>query len=621
MPSAAILGLYNNTGVPSRSRGILMQDLHNTDMKSLVSILRRDPFSPGYWDAAKHAINNLPHHLRSSSLSHLSSSEDRAGKVKPGHLCKGHSGLKAGLVYDIWDYVRFEFDKGVGHTLYPVIMHGGLNPSQELKIRQLEPVLRMWHSDYTIHASTPQGLEPIDAGEKWKFQESGCPACILSRIGVDKDVVFALLVGIVARYSNRQIGNRNDLRSKRVKWTRYWVKAFPGGEGAVDDAWDLGQEIRRIRWNLRTYIREWRGPGFYGFLTLPQVPPQPQPQPQPQSQTEPQPQRPPRSRSPDSDITFDISPPHDPTPNPANPTPGGSTAHIATTTDRSSVIGYDISTLLPPPAFNRSQSTVAPTRSSSIYSRTTYGTPNPIPAPSAPPLPPRLRPPLRNHQARHHRPPFSIASAASQTSLDTELAYSPIHSVALPQTQIRTHDVPVSQGQICLSPRASMHSLHARIETAQTEWGDRSDAGSFDTNEWEQEAHDARTHAPQTHTSLYPAPLSRKSSMSRFTSVAGSTIDIEAEQKGEFLRLPTPNHKSMYGGFRDGMGRSGYDASSLSHAHATDGVSGRDGDEEVYDVSPLGSDASDAESEGSIESWTEGGGGLRDLVKRGLHGG
>ncbi|KAF2715703.1 hypothetical protein K504DRAFT_363806, partial [Pleomassaria siparia CBS 279.74] len=222
------------------------QHLQNSDIKKLISVLRTDPSTPGYWNATKHAIHELPHYLRSSALSRLSSSLSSLSSSSD-QLCKGHSGLNSILICDIWDRIKHEFDKGIGRALYPVVMFCGLTKYQAQKVRQLEPVLRMWHHDFTVASSTPQGHTPIKAGEKWAFQANKCPACILCRLGANQGVVFALLAGIVASYSTRVVGTRKQVRSNRAKWVRYWLKAFPDGNSLVEEAWDLGEEFKRLR--------------------------------------------------------------------------------------------------------------------------------------------------------------------------------------------------------------------------------------------------------------------------------------------------------------------------------------------------------------------------------------
>jgi hypothetical protein len=442
--------------------------------------------------------------------------EDRDGRVKAGELCRGHIGLNAGLMWDVWNCVRREFDKGIGHTLYPVIMHGGLSSSDEWKIRQLEPVLRMWHPEYNLAGSAPLGRAPIDAGEKWMYQENGCPACLLSRIGSEEGVAFALLAGCVARYPSRHIGKRDRVRSRRVLLVRCWLEAFESGKGIVRAAWDLGEEIRRMRRNLRKHERAWRGVGFYGHLTSRQILRLVLGQGQDQTplrlcilnkdSNTPNPPSPPHSTA-SSDIEIDISDPFDPK-GPKSPTLVNAT--VNSTSSQSSKIGVDLSEPYNPVHLHLD----VPTNPyslhpplSSIYSRTTLAYPTPVTSISPPISPTYTRSPgpsdsslLMEHQQQYqdhtdlfsHRQPFSSSSIITiPSSMHILRPDSPdvqTSSVLSSMPELRRHGV-------------SINSLAVRLESARTDWG--SECG--DRDEWEE-------------MELVPEPLSPRSGSSKFTS-------------------------------------------------------------------------------------------------------
>jgi hypothetical protein len=443
--------------------------------------------------------------------------EDRNVKVKTGELCKVHAGLNAGLVWDVWNCIRREFDKGIGHTFYHVIMHGGLSFSDEWKIRQLEPVLRMWHPEYNLAGSAPTGRAPIDAGEKWMYQENGCPACLLSRIGSEDGVVFALLVGCVARYPSRHIGKRDRMRSKRVQLVRCWLEAFEGRSGTVAAAWDLGEEIRRIRRNLREHARAWRGVGLYGHLTSPQilvlVPGQGQVQTASRLHVSisdsdpPNPPSPPHSTT-SSDIEIDISDPF----NPNSPTLVNAT--VSSTSSQSSEIGIDISE-----SYNLSNLYLdVPTNpysqhppGSSIYSRTTLGYPTPITTIS-PPIPPTYdRSPgpssslMSTENPQQYQEHTNLPSHRQLFSSPSIISIpSSIHTLYPDTSDLQTSSVSSSTPQL-RRQGASMDSLAVRVESARTEWG--SECGNRDG--WEE-------------SELVPEPLSPRSGSSRFMSMEGS---------------------------------------------------------------------------------------------------
>ncbi|KAF1995642.1 hypothetical protein P154DRAFT_580703 [Amniculicola lignicola CBS 123094] len=267
--SAALAGLYQPKEASYRS-------LQSSDVKKLVSVLRDQPTIPdnAYWAKIKKEIHNLPSHLRSHSIRTslgIFKDEDPATRVKPGKLCSTHHGLKAESMYDLWDWLHHEIDRRIGPFLWPVIINAGLPPALELQVRQLEPVAQMYHHHFHISAQTPDGREPIlpyvhNNGEhipKWMYQENKCPACLLARVGADKDVLFALLVGMVGRFSRRALGKKNEPRSSRIRWVRYWLKAHPDGAKAVDKAWDLGMEVKRLHKAYKVK-RESAGADFYG---------------------------------------------------------------------------------------------------------------------------------------------------------------------------------------------------------------------------------------------------------------------------------------------------------------------------------------------------------------------
>lgn len=272
MPPAALKALY--TGI-SQSRDINYKNLHNTDVKKLAHILRNYPDDPSsdktYIKSTKNDISDLPHHLRSSNLN-LGNPEDKDGKVKPGKLCSTHNGLNQNIINPLWNEIRHEFDRGIGTFIYPVIMFAGLPQQQEVKIRQLEPVLEMWQKDFDIVEHTPPNREQIRPMEhvngnflpKWGYQQNECVACMLARIASDKDVLYALLAGIVARYTSRHIGTKNDIRSRRVRFFRYWLRKFDPSDKLANQAWDFGKELKRVRKAWREYQDGPKGKDFYG---------------------------------------------------------------------------------------------------------------------------------------------------------------------------------------------------------------------------------------------------------------------------------------------------------------------------------------------------------------------
>lgn len=243
------------------------RNLCDDDVKRLVRVLQGVPFpstpdaEEAYFCNLKKQIHELPPRLRSSSR------KTNATEYRSRRLCNDHQCLCEHLIRSIWRWIRHELDNGIGRFIYPIIMYGGLTKHQEWKVRQLEPVLQMYHTDYTLEASTPPGREPIATGfleeqgrwvPKFAYQSDGCPACMLARIGSDAGALSALLSGLVARYSTKHVGHRDEIRSKRVRFVRHWLQACTGRQKLFDEAFDLGREMRRLWKAWRSYSRSRR---------------------------------------------------------------------------------------------------------------------------------------------------------------------------------------------------------------------------------------------------------------------------------------------------------------------------------------------------------------------------
>lgn len=224
--------------------------IDHTDMKRLVRILRNVPERTDdqawYRSYTKQIITGLPRRLRSSPLSFGS----------PQNLCYIHKGLNVHLINDIWEWLKYEFEGALGAFMYPMIMHNLLTPDQQWKVRQLEPVLQMWQRGFSPDSSAPPGHAPIFAGDKWYYQRDQCPACMMARIGSDKNVLFALFSGMVCRFNIKETGYEeaihgfagwNRTSSKRVRFIKYWLRKTPNGDNAVFEAGELGMRMKRLR--------------------------------------------------------------------------------------------------------------------------------------------------------------------------------------------------------------------------------------------------------------------------------------------------------------------------------------------------------------------------------------
>lgn len=221
--------------------------LHAPEIKQLVRVLRNDSNSHVNLKdstadkATVSAIKQLPRRLRAKLLS------------SHGSLCHTHKGLDHHLIDDIWAWMKFELETAIGRFIYPLIMSGTLSKEDEHQIRQLEPVVEMILPGWTLAASAPPGKRPIHTGTNWAYQQNGCPACILSRIGSDTKVLFALYAGI---YGHLTLRNSSVKKSKRLRTIRYWMRTHPGGEDAAEDAYEFGAKLKALRGDAKEVLRQ-----------------------------------------------------------------------------------------------------------------------------------------------------------------------------------------------------------------------------------------------------------------------------------------------------------------------------------------------------------------------------
>jgi hypothetical protein len=222
--------------------------LHAREIRQLVRVLRKDPYSnvdlesTNAEKATVSAIKLLPRRLRVKLLS------------SHGTLCHTHKGLDHHLIEDIWAWIKFELETAIGRFIYPLVMSGTLSTEDEHRIRQLEPAVEMLLPGWTLAQSAPPGKKPIHTGTNWAYQENGCPACILSRIGSDTKVLFALYAGMSGHLPLR---NSSTKKSKRLRVIRYWMRTHPGGEEAAEDAYEFGAKLKALREDAKALLRQY----------------------------------------------------------------------------------------------------------------------------------------------------------------------------------------------------------------------------------------------------------------------------------------------------------------------------------------------------------------------------
>jgi len=148
-------------------------------------------------------------------------------------------------------------------------MHeAALTDAERLRARHCEPVIQMYRKEFDEQYSAPPGQVAVRPGvvdrdgrfvPRYGYQQNQCPACLLARMGSDVKALVALMAGMVARFSEKRTGTRENVVSKRVKFVKYWLEAHGDGKTFVDEAWTLGRKMRKARRTLRNRPAEKAG--------------------------------------------------------------------------------------------------------------------------------------------------------------------------------------------------------------------------------------------------------------------------------------------------------------------------------------------------------------------------
>jgi hypothetical protein len=247
--------------MPFLSRKLETRTLSTSDMKKIVRVLQGVPSGlfrkddeEAYVKQAKETIKALPSRLRAATLFFHKS-----------NLCHIHKGLDDYLINEIFAWIKHEFEGAIGKYIYPIIMSEILSPYEESLIRRLEPVSQMWRRDFDLALTPPPKRTPINAGTKWHFQGDQCPACMLARMGSDMDILGALFTGMVARSPNtqRSFFRPEEIRQKRLRFVRYWMKSHPCGEKEVPDKYQFGVYLKTLRPQAKKLIGDREKKFFY----------------------------------------------------------------------------------------------------------------------------------------------------------------------------------------------------------------------------------------------------------------------------------------------------------------------------------------------------------------------
>ncbi|OCK74506.1 hypothetical protein K432DRAFT_386774 [Lepidopterella palustris CBS 459.81] len=257
------------------ARAMSYSDLRPKEIILLTSILSSHPLphippfcveSIAYVERTRKRIADLRPHLQSKLAHTLAGAwriaPDPGTRARTGELCPElHGRLSQKLVQSIFEWIKDEIEREASELLYPLLYHKALTSAQEQAMRVLEPVVEMWKPGFDPQQESVLGRPPvrmtIGTHQKefslWQKQADGCKACMIARIGGDKDVCIALLANMVARMKVKRI---KDGKSGRVMWLKAWLNGHDESGEFVGRAWDLGMEIKRVRRTIRRQIRE-----------------------------------------------------------------------------------------------------------------------------------------------------------------------------------------------------------------------------------------------------------------------------------------------------------------------------------------------------------------------------
>lgn len=168
--------------------------------------------------------------------------QNEKGDVEFGKkLCNLHAPLNRNLINSLFDMVRHELDKGIPSFIEGLESAGcHLNEDQLEALVPIKQVNQMWMTKSHLMDLADRG---VTLSKHWAPQSDGCTACILGRIGGDKDVCYALRVGMAARYRELRM---SEERSARVWWVSGWLQHFENGTRVIEDAHKVGMELKQL---------------------------------------------------------------------------------------------------------------------------------------------------------------------------------------------------------------------------------------------------------------------------------------------------------------------------------------------------------------------------------------
>jgi hypothetical protein len=243
-PSAALNGLRQCPKLPKSYKELTWKEL-----SLLASILSHQPPPTLPISASQHRtyarltktdIEKLPPRLQDHPniiVRYLNRRWQDDERTSHRDLCPTHIKLNRNITHSLCRFIQNEIDISIPAIIDTLSNVNTLPLSIRRQFQELREVSGMWLSP----ESYSKRFEKV-APSRWQFQQDGCPACIISRLGGESQVLISLKAGMLTRF-------RTCNRSKRHAFVDALIN-----EGFVEDeavqieqsAADLGAELNFI---------------------------------------------------------------------------------------------------------------------------------------------------------------------------------------------------------------------------------------------------------------------------------------------------------------------------------------------------------------------------------------
>ncbi len=225
-----------------------ISELSHTDIDSLTHILSQPLWLPGaqsplasrqLWDrqqAIAKLIQDLPFHLRRpipKQTSIVSFIAKRTDIPTACRLCKAHSKLNAQLIQTILSRIQVEIGERLNTFTKNV---SGLSREHQDLVGRLRALHALW-IPLEIYRKTYLSESKL----KWTFQPDGCGACIIARIGEDRETLMLLRTTILARQK------RHLAEPRLLRWVEGWIAWTGAAEEILVESNAKERKLRKMR--------------------------------------------------------------------------------------------------------------------------------------------------------------------------------------------------------------------------------------------------------------------------------------------------------------------------------------------------------------------------------------